>query len=99
MNVFGHHPGVGGVEVGSSGGREIFDDFNVLSNLQHPPKFPPDAGMGAGLGCEIGAKKNALEVGNLAANVIRNQVPNDNASLDLDASFSTYPFHHAVSTI
>ena len=80
MDVFGHNHGLGGAEIGGSGGHEIFDDdFDGFGNLQHPPELLPDeaAGTGAGRGRGIGAGREGRPRGwqSRAANAIRNLRP------------------------
>jgi len=77
MDVFNHHHGVGGGEVGG----EVFDDdeFDGFSNLQHHPELPSDevpgtgAGRGRGLGAGIGGRTGGWQA--RAANAIRNLRP------------------------
>ena len=77
MDVLGHH-GVGGAEVGGSGGHEMYDDddFDGFGNLQHPPELLPDeaAGTGAGRGRGTGAGR-PRGWQSRAANAIRNLRP------------------------
>jgi len=81
MDVFGHNHGVGGAEMGGSGGHETFDDddFDGFGNLQHPPELLPDeaAGTGAGRGRGLGVGREGRPRGwqSRAANAIRNLRP------------------------
>ena len=81
MDVFGHNHGVGGAEIGGSGGQEIFDDddFDGFGNLQHPPELLSDeaGGTGAVRGRGIGAGREGRPRGwqSRAANAIRNLRP------------------------